>query len=124
MTTSQYSGRNRWAALALVSAVAILPARAVVLFDAGIPPGAVSDIGYSDVGNNYRPADHFSFSSPVILNKINFLGGYYPDNSPLSDAFTLTIYNDDPVHNTPNSASIVAQINLGNPGRVNTGASY
>jgi hypothetical protein len=93
----------------------------VLVYDRSIAPSSVNDIGYNNTGSGQRIAEKFSFSSALYLNNITFLGGYFPDNTPGVDSFTLTIYNNDSVRNLPNSSSIVAQINLGDFGRVDTG---
>jgi hypothetical protein len=100
-----------------------LSAPATQLFNGSILPSNVNDLGYNDAGLDFRIAENFSFSSPVILNQITFLGGYYSSGTPLTDSFTLTIYNHNAALNVPNPSSVIAQSLLADIDRVDTGVS-
>ena len=94
--------------------------RADILFDGSVNPIDVNDIGFNDLdAGGQRIAEDFSFIGSVIVESITFLGGYFPTNTPETDSFTLTIYNDK--MGLPDPLSIVAQIDLGNFGRTDTG---
>lgn len=87
----------------------------------------MDDLGYNDPdasgqGGTQRLAEDFSFPVSVIVSKITFLGGYYRDNTPLTDSFTLTIYNDS--SGLPDPSAIVAQIDLVDVSRTDTGTNY
>ena len=97
------------------------PAEAALLFDGSVAPSNVNDLGFNDPDAGVqRLAEDFSFTESVIVNTITFLGGYYPRNTPETDLFTLTIYNDD--MGLPNPLSVIAQIGIGDFGRTDTGA--
>lgn len=110
----------------VITCIILLPLRmpavsTTVLFDGSIPLNNLNETGYNDTAYGQRIAEDFSFTSPVIVSQISFLGGYYPTRTPLTDAFKLTIYNNDASRNLPNPSSIVVQINLGDFGRTDTG---
>ena len=91
-----------------------------ILFDGSVAPSDVSNIGFNDPdAGGQRIAEDFSFSGPVTVTSITFLGGYFPTGTPETDSFTLTIYNDN--MGLPDPLSIVAQIDLENVVRTDTG---
>jgi hypothetical protein len=93
-----------------------------ILFDGSVAPSDVNDIGFNDIdAGGQRLAEDFSFSGPVTVTSITFLGGYFPTGTPETDSFTLTIYNDN--MGRPDPLSIVAQIELVNVVRTDTGTS-
>ena len=91
-----------------------------ILFDGSIAPSDVDNIGFNDPdAGGQRLAEDFSFPGPVTVTSITFLGGYFPASTPETDSFTLTIYNDN--MGRPDPLSIVAQIDLENVVRTDTG---
>lgn len=96
------------------------PAEAVLLFDGSVTLSKVNDLGFNDLdAGGQLIAEDFSFTEPVIVNTITFHGGYYPTNTPKTDLFTLTVYNDD--MGLPDPSSVITQIGLGDFGRIKTG---
>jgi hypothetical protein len=68
----------------------------------------------------FRFADDFSFLGSTEVSGVRFWGSYSPSTPPASDDFTITFYGDDG-SDLPDPGNIIASINVGDIGRVDTG---
>lgn len=119
---------TRIAALAVIIGIGLIfvgsgTSHASILFDGSFDyfdRSRQQDIAFNDLDVCcQRIAEDFSFTSPVIVEGITFRGGYYPTNTPETDSFILTIYNDN--RGLPDPGSIVALIVLEDIDRTFTG---
>src|SRR5262245_20803662 len=111
----------RWRLICIVAAAAPVGSvvHAELLFDNGISVSSIDDLGYNDENVLQRVFEEFSFNKAVGVNGISFVGGYFPDNTPQTDAFHVVFLND--VSGLPDRNSPVADVPLPSVSRTASG---
>lgn len=83
-----------------LSVGSVAPAVAAVLVDNGAPD--LANGVFSDFASQIERGDNFSLSSDANITKINWSGGYANSNTPLTDSFSVRLFNI--VGGTPNTS--------------------